>query len=78
MQVNRYFAWSRQGVRIPLAPPAKVQLRDTFWVVVSIHAQKNRIGDAYRMRWLHDGRQRSLTFENLAAAERFKTLLELV
>ena len=28
------------------------------------------------MLWRHDGRQRSLTFANLAAAERFKTLLE--
>lgn len=28
------------------------------------------------MLWRHDGRQRSLTFENLPAAERFKTLLE--
>jgi integrase len=28
--------------------------------------------------WRHDGRQRSLTFENLPAAERFKTLLEVV
>jgi hypothetical protein len=26
--------------------------------------------------WRQDGRQRSLTFENLPAAERFKTLLE--
>ena len=28
------------------------------------------------MLWRQDGRQRSLTFENLPAAERFKTLLE--
>jgi len=26
--------------------------------------------------WRNDGRQRSLTFENLPSAERFKTLLE--
>ncbi len=30
------------------------------------------------MLWRHDGRQRSLTFENLPAAERFKTLVEVV
>jgi hypothetical protein len=34
--------------------------------VASIHAQQNRAGDAFRVR--HDGRQRSLTFENLPAA----------
>ena len=28
------------------------------------------------MLWRHGGRQRSLTFENLPAAERFKSLLE--
>jgi hypothetical protein len=44
--------------------------------VASIHAQKNRPGNAYRVLWRQDGRQRSLTFENLPAAERFKTLLE--
>jgi hypothetical protein len=44
--------------------------------VASIHAQKNRAGNAYRVLWPQDGRQRSLTFENLPAAERFKTLLE--
>lgn len=44
--------------------------------VASIHAQKNRAGNAYRVLWRQDGRQRSLTFENLPAAERFKTLLE--
>jgi integrase len=44
--------------------------------VASIHAQKNRAGNAYRVLWRQDGRQRSLTFENLPSAERFKTLLE--
>jgi NADPH-dependent glutamate synthase beta subunit-like oxidoreductase len=44
--------------------------------VASIHAQKNRAGNTYRVLWREDGRQRSLTFENLPAAERFKTLLE--
>jgi hypothetical protein len=44
--------------------------------VASIHAQKNRAGNAYRVLWRQDGRQRSLTFENVPAAERFKTLLE--
>lgn len=48
----------------------------TLGVVASIHAQKNRIGNTYRVLWRHDGRQRSLTFESLPAAERFKTLLE--
>jgi integrase len=45
--------------------------------VASIHAQKNRVGNAYRVLWRADGRQRSLTFENLPAAERSKTLLEV-
>jgi hypothetical protein len=44
--------------------------------VASIHAQKNRRGNSYRVLWRQDGRQRSLTFENLPAAERFKLLLE--
>ncbi len=44
--------------------------------MASIHAQRNRAGNTYRVLWRHDGRQRSLTFENLPAAERFKTLLE--
>jgi hypothetical protein len=43
--------------------------------VASIHAQKNRAGNTYRVLWRRDG-QRSLTFKNLLAAERFKTLLE--
>lgn len=50
--------------------------RVTSWVVASIHAQKNRSGNAYRVLWRKDGRQRSLTFENLPSAERFKTLLD--
>jgi hypothetical protein len=45
--------------------------------VASIHAQKNGTEDAYRVMWCHDGRQRSLAFENLPAAARFKTLLEV-
>jgi integrase len=44
--------------------------------VASIHAQKNRGGNSYRVLWRQDGRQRSLTFENLPSAERFQTLLE--
>ena len=44
--------------------------------MASIHAQKNRSGNTYRVLWRQDGRQRSLSFENLPAAERFKTLLE--
>jgi hypothetical protein len=48
----------------------------TSRVVASIHAQKYRTGNTYRVLWRQDGRQRSLTFENLPAAERFKTLLE--
>jgi len=44
--------------------------------VASIHAQKNRAGNTYRVLWRQEGRQRSLTFENLPAAERFKALLE--
>ena len=44
--------------------------------MASIHAQKNRAGNTYRVLWRQDGRQRSLSFENLPAAERFKTLLE--
>lgn len=44
--------------------------------MASIHAKKNRGGNTYRVLWRNDGRQRSLTFENLPAAERFKTLLE--
>jgi integrase len=44
--------------------------------VASIHAEKNRTGNTYRVFWRHDGRRRSLTFEKLPAAERFKTLLE--
>ena len=53
-----------------------VTLHVTSGVVASIHAQKNRAGNTYRVLWRQDGRQRSLTFENLPAAERFKTLLE--
>jgi len=48
----------------------------TLRVVASIHAQKNRGRNTYRVLWRHDGRQRSLTFENLPAAEHFKTLME--
>ena len=44
--------------------------------MASIHAQRNGVGNTYRVLWRADGRQRSLTFENLPAAERFKTLLE--
>jgi len=44
--------------------------------VASIHTQKNRTANTYRVLWRHDGRQRSLTFGNLPAAERFKILLE--
>ncbi len=44
--------------------------------VASIHAQKTTRGNTYRVLWRADGRQRSLTFENLPSAERFKTLLE--
>lgn len=44
--------------------------------MASIHAQKNRTGKTYRVLWRATGRQRSLTFENLPSAERFKTLLE--
>ncbi len=44
--------------------------------MASIHPQKNRTGNTYRVLWRQDGRQRSLTFENLPAAERFKTLLD--
>ena len=44
--------------------------------MASIRAQKSRAGNTYRVLWRQDGRQRSLTFENLPAAERFKTLLE--
>src|SRR5262249_45801424 len=32
--------------------------------------------NTYRVLWRHDGRQRSLTFENLPAAERLKAMLE--
>src|ERR1700741_1268390 len=80
------------GVRgsSPLSSTKKPQVRGTFRsyvgidvtfrvtsrVVASIHAQKNRSGNTYRALWRQDGRQRSLTFENLPAAERFKTLLE--
>ena len=53
-----------------------VTLRATSVVVASIHAQKNSTGNTYRVLWRADGRQRSLTFENLPSAERFKTLLE--
>lgn len=42
--------------------------------MASIHAQKNSTGNT--VLWRADGRQRSLTFENLPSAERFKTLLE--
>jgi integrase len=44
--------------------------------VASIHAQNNSRGKTYRVLWRADGRQRSLTFENLPSAERFKTLVE--
>ncbi|MCW2653523.1 MAG: site-specific recombinase XerD [Mycobacterium sp.] len=41
-----------------------------------MHAQQNRSGRTYRVLWRDDGRQRSLTFADLASAERFKTLVE--
>ncbi|OBG27501.1 hypothetical protein [Mycobacterium sp. 852002-51057_SCH5723018] len=44
--------------------------------MASIHAQKNRTGNTYRLLWRQDGRQRSLTFANLPATERFKIPLE--
>jgi hypothetical protein len=54
--------------------PETVQTNDvTSRVVTSIHARKNRTGSTYRVLWREDGRRRSLTFENLPAAERFKT-----
>jgi integrase len=80
------------GVRgsSPLSSTIKIQFRGVFQsyvetdvtddvtsrVVASIHPQKNRTGNTYRVLWRQDGRQRSLTFENLPAAERFKTLLD--
>ena len=74
----------------PLSSTIKIQFREAFQsyvetdvtddvtsrVVASIHPQKNRTGNTYRVLWRQDGRQRSLTFENLPAAERFKTLLD--
>jgi len=44
--------------------------------VASIHAKKNRAGNAYRVLWRQDGRQRSLTFETCLLQSVFKTLLE--
>ncbi len=44
--------------------------------MASIYDQKNRSGNTYRVLWRQDGRQRSLSLENLPAAEYFKTLLE--
>ena len=76
----------REGFRVPLAPQRNsssealfesyvggdVTDDETSMVVVSIHAQTNRAGNIYRVLWRQGGRQRSLTFENLPAAERFK------
>lgn len=44
--------------------------------VASIHAHWTTRGNTHRVLWRADGRQRSLIFENLPSAERFKTLLE--
>jgi integrase len=44
--------------------------------VVSIHAQKNRVGNTYRVLWREGGRQRSLSFADLRSAERFQTLID--
>jgi hypothetical protein len=85
VRVQAVFLQELAGVRFPLAPPQKpsratfqscVGIDVTSSVVASIYAQKNRAGNAYRVLWRRDGLQRSLTFENLPAAERFKTLLE--
>jgi integrase len=40
------------------------------------HQHHRDARNAYRVLWRQDGRQRSLTFENLPAAERFKSPLE--
>jgi hypothetical protein len=40
------------------------------------HQHRRDERHAYRVLWRQDGRQRSLTFENLPAAERFKSPLE--
>jgi integrase len=44
--------------------------------VASIHVQKNRTGNTYRVSWRDDGRQRTLTFANPARAQWFRTLQE--
>lgn len=69
-----------RGVRIPLAPLGNrssgavsnhagvdVTARLTSKPVASIHTQKTTRGNTYRVLWRADGRQRSLTFENLRA-----------
>lgn len=86
--VRAVFVGGDQGFRVPLAPLKISSQRHfsscvgndvadhvTSGAVASIHAQKNRAGNTYRVLWRRDG-QRSLTFKNLPAAERFKTLLE--
>ena len=59
---------------IPLSSTAKLQFRGGFesYVGNDVTSRPN----TYRVLWRHEGRQRSLTFENLPAAERFKSFLE--
>lgn len=65
-----YERWAN-GADADLRSQATV-LSDARNVAASIHAQKNRAGNAYRVLCCQDGRQRSLTFENLAVAEAFQ------
>jgi integrase len=44
--------------------------------MASVHVQKNRTGNTYRVSWRHDGRQRTLTFADPVRAQWFKTLQE--
>ncbi|KAA0077243.1 hypothetical protein CIW52_32195 [Mycolicibacterium sp. P9-64] len=44
--------------------------------MASIHAHKTNRGNTYCVLWRADGRQGSLTIENVPSAERFKAPVE--
>jgi hypothetical protein len=70
------FCCRAKGTRTPCKTCRKAAWTAVIVKSLRYAAEKNRAGNTYRLRWRHDGPQRSLTFENLLGGVRFKTLLE--
>jgi integrase len=45
--------------------------------VASVHEQRNSWGRTWRVKWRHDGKQESLSFETEDGAQRFKTNIDM-